>query len=133
MLEASRSLVERGTWAMPASGSMVQVEGVDGQQYSQYGPGQSLAAVPWVAVGRLVGGLFPKDQAGYPLRLILGSYNALIAAGIVALFGALGVALGYSRRASLIGALALGLVIGLIEGWSVQESLYFAFVCRFRK
>lgn len=29
----------------------------------------------------------------------------------------------------LVGAIAaLGLVVGLIEGWSVQESLYFAFV-----
>ena len=108
MLEASRSLVEQGSWAMPASGSMVQVEGVDGRTYSQYGPGQSLAAVPWVAAGRLVGTLFPKDQAGFPLRLLLSTYNALITAGIVALFAALGLALGYSRRACLIGALALG-------------------------
>lgn len=108
MLETSRSLVEQGSWAIPASGSLVQVEGVDGRMYSQYGPGQSLAAVPWVAVGTLIGSFFPKDQSGFPLRLILGSYNALIAAGIVALFAALGVALGYSRRASLIGAFALG-------------------------
>ena len=28
----------------------------------------------------------------------------------------------------LVAIVALGLVIGLIEGWSVQESLYFAFV-----
>jgi len=30
--------------------------------------------------------------------------------------------------ALLLAIAALGLVIGLIEGWSVQESLYFAFV-----
>jgi hypothetical protein len=108
MLEASRSLVEQGSWSMPASGSLVQVEGIDGRTYSQYGPGQSLAAVPWVAAGKLMGTLFPKDQAGFPLRLVLGTYNALITAGIVALFAALGLALGYSRRACLIGALALG-------------------------
>ncbi|MGA7731853.1 MAG: hypothetical protein WCD37_11360 [Chloroflexia bacterium] len=108
MLEASRSLVEQGSWAMPASGSLVQVEGVDGRTYSQYGPGQSFAAAPWVAAGRLIGTIFPKDQAGFPLRLLLGTYNALITAGIVALFAALGLALGYSRRACLIGALALG-------------------------
>jgi hypothetical protein len=30
---------------------------------------------------------------------------------------------------ALLGAIAaLGLVVGMIEGWSVQESLYFAFV-----
>jgi len=28
----------------------------------------------------------------------------------------------------LVGIVALGLVAGLIEGWSVQESIYFAFV-----
>lgn len=107
MLETSRALVTNGTWAIPPSESMVQVEGTGGQTYSQYGPGQSLAAVPWVAVGQAVGSLFPRDQAGYPLRLILGSYNALIAAGLAALFAALGLALGYSRWASTAGALAL--------------------------
>lgn len=30
--------------------------------------------------------------------------------------------------ALLIAIVALGLVVGLIEGWSVQESIYFAFV-----
>jgi hypothetical protein len=30
--------------------------------------------------------------------------------------------------ALLLAMVALGLVIGLIEGWSVQESIYFAFV-----
>jgi len=30
--------------------------------------------------------------------------------------------------ALLLMILALGLVIGLVEGWSVQESVYFAFV-----
>ncbi|MEO8287702.1 MAG: phospholipid carrier-dependent glycosyltransferase [Chloroflexota bacterium] len=104
MLETSRAVVEKGTWAMSPSRSLVQVPGVDGQVYSQYGPAQSFAAVPWVAVGRIVGGLFPKDQSGYPLRLILGSYNALIMAGLVALFAAMAHALGYSRRAGLFSA-----------------------------
>jgi len=107
MLEASRSLVMNGTWAMSPSHALVQVRGKDGRMYSQYGPGQSLAAVPWVAVGLLVGDLFPKDQQGYPLRLILGSYNALIMAGLVALFAAMGLALGYSRGAALFSACAL--------------------------
>src|SRR4051812_4251192 len=74
MLETSRSLVMKGTWTMSPSHALVQVPGKDGRMYSQYGPGQSLAAVPWVAVGLMVSNLFPKDQQGYPLRLILGSY-----------------------------------------------------------
>ncbi len=107
MLEVSRQLVTHGTWAIPSSRSLVEVPGADGRRYSQYGPGQSFAAVPWVATGLAVGGLFPKDQAGYPLRLILASYNALVAAGICALLAALGMALGYSRRASILAGLML--------------------------
>lgn len=107
MLEVSRELVTQGTWAITPSRSLVEVTGADGRRYSQYGPGQSFAAVPWVATGLAVGGLFPKDQAGYPLRLILASYNALVAAGVSALLAALGLALGYSRRASLLAGLAL--------------------------
>jgi hypothetical protein len=102
MLEVSRSLVTKGTWAIPQSRSFVDVAGADGRRYSQYGPGQSFAAVPWVAAGLLVGNTFPKDQAGYPLRLILGSFNALIAAGMCGLLAALGMSLGYSRWASLL-------------------------------
>ncbi len=108
MLETSRVLVTKGTWAMSPNRSLVQVPGVDGNTYSQYGPAQSLAAIPWAAAGLLVGDLFPKDQAGFPLRLILSMYNALIAASLVALFSALGAALGYSRKSTVVGALALG-------------------------
>lgn len=107
MLEVSRSLVTKATWAIPQSQSFVDVAGADGRRYSQYGPGQSFAAVPWVATGLLVGNAFPKDQAGYPLRLILGSFNALVAAGICGLLAALGMALGYSRWASLLLGAAL--------------------------
>ncbi|HKP54874.1 MAG TPA: hypothetical protein VJ183_19740 [Chloroflexia bacterium] len=102
MLAVSRSLVERGTWAINPGDGWVHVEGADGRHYSVFGPGQSLAAVPWVAVGLTVGSFFPKDQAGFPLRLILASYNALIAAGICGLLAAAGMALGYARRASLL-------------------------------
>ncbi len=108
MLAASRSLIERGTWAINPSDGWVHVEGADGRHYSVFGPGQSFAAVPWVAAGLITGGFFPKDQAGFPLRLILASYNALIAAGICGLLAATGMALGYARRASLflVGTLA---------------------------
>jgi hypothetical protein len=108
MLAASRSLVERGTWAINPSDGWVHIEGANGRHYSVFGPGQSFAAVPWVAAGLITGGFFPKDQAGFPLRLILASYNALIAAGICGLLAATGMTLGYTRRTSLFlgGALA---------------------------
>ena len=104
MLETTRALVTKGTWAMSPSHALVQARGVDGRMYSQYGPGQSLAAVPWVGTGLLIGSLFPKDQQGFPLRLVLSSYDALIMAGLAALFAAMGLALGYPRRASLFSA-----------------------------
>lgn len=108
MLQVSRGLVEAGTWEMEPNTTLVQVPGSNGRTFSQYGPGQSLAAVPWVALGLVVGPLFPPDQAEFVLRLVLGSFNALVGAGIAALFAALGLRLGYSRRASifLAGALA---------------------------
>ncbi len=103
MLAVSESLVEQGSWELPNK-SLVQAIGVNGKHYSQYGPGQSLAAVPWVALGETLGRIVPKEQAGFPLRLVLASYNALIAAGICGLFAAAGLLLGYSRRASLLAA-----------------------------
>ena len=108
MLAASRSLVERGTWAIQPASPWVYTQGVDGRYYSVFGAGQSFAAVPWVAAGLALGDFFPKDQAGFPLRLILSTYNALIAAGVCGLLAATGMALGYARRASLFmgGALA---------------------------
>jgi hypothetical protein len=101
LLALSRSLVEQGSWAMTPKAGLFQVTGVDGKRYSEKGPGQSLAAVPWTATGLLVGGLFQGDQAGFALRFIVGTFNALVGAGIAGLFAALCMALGYSRRSGL--------------------------------
>ena len=107
MLAVSQSLVERGSWAIPRNSTQVQVTGADGRYYSQYGPGQSLAAVPWAAAGLLASSFFPADQQGFVLRLILGSFNLLVAAATCAILAALGISLGYSRRASLVLGAAL--------------------------
>ncbi len=104
MLEASRTLVTRGTWVMSRDTNLVQVRGVNEHLYSQYGPGQALAAVPWTAAGLLMGKLFPNDQAGFVLRLVDATFDVLMASGIVGLFAALGLGLGYSRKASLFTA-----------------------------
>ena len=101
LLSLSRSLVEQGSWAMTPTTGLFQVTGVDGKRYSEKGPGQSLAAVPWTATGLLVGNLFPGDQSGFALRFVLGTFNALIGAAIAGLFAALCMALGYARRTSL--------------------------------
>ena len=108
MLALSRSLVERGSWAMEPVGGLFQVEGIDGRLYSEKGPGQSFFAVPWTALGLLLGSAYPPPQSDFALQFVLGAYNALIGAGIAGLTAALGLAMGYSRRAALFvgGALA---------------------------
>src|SRR5215207_2242688 len=74
LLALSRSLVEQGSWAMTPKSGLFQVTGVDGKRYSEKGPGQSLAAVPWTATGLLVGGLFEENQSGFALRFIVGTF-----------------------------------------------------------
>ncbi len=101
LLALSRSVVEQGSWAMTPTTGLFQVTGVDGRRYSEKGPGQSLAAVPWTATGLIVGNLFGGEQAGFALRFIVGTFNALIGAGIAGVFAALCMALGYARRTSL--------------------------------
>jgi hypothetical protein len=101
MLASSWALVESGRWDIHPSGSWVHTQGVDGRYYSVFGPGQQFAAIPWVAVGLLVDGLFPSELSGFPLRLVLSTFNALIVAGLCALLAAVGMALGYSEKASL--------------------------------
>src|SRR5207253_10043773 len=44
MLATSLALVTQGTWELPPSHALVEVTGADGKRYSQYGPGQPLAA-----------------------------------------------------------------------------------------
>ncbi len=101
LLALSRSLVEQGSWAMTPKAGLFQVTGIDGRRYSEKGPGQSLAAVPWTATGLLVGGLFEESQLDFALRFVVGTFNALVGAGIAGLFAALCMALGYARRAGL--------------------------------
>jgi hypothetical protein len=101
MLAASWSLVETGSLAVHPSESWVLTQGVDGKYYSVFGPGQSVAAAPWVAGGLLLGNLFPGELSGFALRLVLASYNALLSAAICALLAVVGIALGYSTRASV--------------------------------
>jgi hypothetical protein len=108
MLALSRSLVERGSWVMEPQGGLFQVEGVGGKLYSEKGPGQSLFAVPWTALGLLLGGAYPPPQSDFVLQFVLGAYNALVGAGMVGLLAALGMAMGFSRRASLTAGAALG-------------------------
>src|SRR3954454_1778157 len=53
----------RGTFAIPRNAGMVEVPGADGRYYSQYGPGQSVAAVPWIWIGHGLSAVLGLDSA----------------------------------------------------------------------
>ncbi|HMA33279.1 MAG TPA: hypothetical protein VKY74_02270, partial [Chloroflexia bacterium] len=109
MLATAESVGLRGTFALPASRSLVEVPGTGGHFYSQYGPGQPVAAVPWIWAGQGLSGLLRlgHPETGFVERAVLGSFNALVAAGLAALLLALACRLGTGRRGA-------GLLAGLL-------------------
>jgi hypothetical protein len=52
MLEAARSLIDRGALDVPPAQSSAAWRGVDGRYYTPFGIGQSLFDVPFVPAGR---------------------------------------------------------------------------------
>jgi len=109
LLASAEALGLHGTFAIPRSATLVEVPGADGRFYSQYGPGQPLAAVPWVWAGHGLAGLLGADKnaTGFIVRLALGSFGAAVTAGLAAVFYALVGALGVGRRGA-------GLLTGLL-------------------
>src|SRR4029078_7568826 len=75
MLAPAEEVGLRGTFALPRSRSLVEVPGLGGHFYSQYGPGQPVAAVPWIWAGHGLAAVLGVDSAGQGLVgvLVLGS------------------------------------------------------------
>ncbi|HEX6605761.1 MAG TPA: hypothetical protein VF276_02490, partial [Chloroflexia bacterium] len=96
MLATAEAVGLHGTFALPRSRTLVEVPGLDGRFYSQYGPGQPVAAVPWIWAGHGVAALLGLDAAGqgFVVRFVLGSYNLLVAGGLAALLYAVAQRLG---------------------------------------
>lgn len=102
MLAVAESIVLRGSVAVPPNLGMV---GVDGQVYSSWYPLLSVLAIPFVAVGHLLGrafgvsGHFAAGLAGLVLV-------ALLSAAVAALVHPLALRLGAGRRGAVTATLA---------------------------
>jgi hypothetical protein len=120
MLAAGQSLVEHGTFALPIDFLMTYREMPDGNHYSRYGPGQSVLAVPFIAVGKMIGCLGPDYARDFLLRLFVLLLPALATAATAALLTAWARDVGYSRRV----AMGVGLVYGLSLAWPYSRTFF---------
>jgi len=87
--EVTKSIVERFDLSIPEG---MGIKGIDGRDYSLYGLGWSAIAIPFYMMGKFVG----SEPAN-----LLTVLNPLVGGATVALVFFFGVALGYSRRASI--------------------------------
>lgn len=103
MLATTQNLALRGSFAIALNGPEAE------PQYSGYGPGQSIAALPFYLAGRAVAALFPSRGTTWLIRAIVSWYNPLVTAGIAALMYAAATLLGYTPRVATATALLYGL------------------------
>jgi hypothetical protein len=80
-----------------------------GPFFVKYGIGQSIAAMPLYALGRLVALTLPLDQRAETAAFVTSIYCSLITALTAALLCALALRLGWSARTALALALLFGL------------------------
>jgi hypothetical protein len=99
MFGATESLVLRGTLALNMSEPT----------YSTYGPGQSVAAVPFYWLGQAVAQWFPANGYAWVTRAVVGWLNAFVTAGTAALLYLAAAQMGYGRRVAIGTALIFGL------------------------
>ena len=118
----TESMVERRTAVMPDGWGLATTTGRDGQQYSVYGPVQSVLAIPLYVAGRVATPLLPPDARGYILRFAVSLFGAFVTAATVALLYLLARRLRYGTGA----ALALALIYGLATGAWPHGRTFFA-------
>jgi hypothetical protein len=122
MLAVAESLIESGSFAIEPDFLMNYAAlSADGQRYSRYGPGQSLALVPFLLLGQLVALLAPPFAEGLVIRLMLSLLPALVTAATGTLLYAWVRELGYSLRVSLLVALLYGLTS---LAWPYSRTLF---------
>ena len=96
-IEVAKSLVEGFDMAVPIG---MGLEGVDGRDYSWFGPGSVLMVLPFYIIGKF---------AGIPPENIFDIVILLVGVSTVAMVFLFSIYLGYSSRASLITAIFYGL------------------------
>ncbi len=123
LFRATESLVERRTLALPpdAWGLVTSEQQSNGALYSQYQPGQSIAAIPFYLVGKALAPLFPAFAAPTVLRFAVALFGAFVTAATVALLYRLGLALGYRERVALTFAAIYGVAT---TAWPYARTFY---------
>ena len=96
--EVTQSIAERFELSIP-EGSPTSIKGVNGKTYSLYGLGWPILAVPLYMIGKIFG--------HYPVTHVF-LLNTLAGAATVTLVFLFSIALGYSRRSSLVVAIFYG-------------------------
>ena len=119
----TESMVERRTAVMPdGAWGLTTTTGRDGQQYSVYGPAQSILAIPLYLAGLAATPLLPPDARGYVLRFAASYFGAFVTAATVALLYLLVRRLRYANGA----ALGLALIYGLATSAWPHGRTFFA-------
>jgi hypothetical protein len=103
MFNVTESLSLHGSFALNPG----QLDG--STRYSQYGPGQSIAAVPLYWLGSAVAALFPPVIYPWLIRAIVGWFNPIVTAGVAALLYLAVLLLGFRHRIAIVTALLYGL------------------------
>ena len=96
--EVTKSIVERFNLSIP-EGNQSNIKGVDGRSYSLYGLGWPILAAPLYIIGKIFG----REPVTHVFLL-----NPLAGAATVTLVFLFSIALGYSRRSSLVVAIFYG-------------------------
>lgn len=102
MFSVTESLAQHGSFAINAGEAGVP-------RYSQYGPAQSIAALPLFELARALGTVFPGISWVWLSRAIVGWFNPLVTAAVAALLYRAARLLGLRRTAALGTAMLYGL------------------------
>ncbi len=120
VLAVGERIVEHGTFTLPLDFLMTHRTGVDGQRYSRYGPGQSIAAVPFIAAGNFVASVAPHYASGFIMRLFVSLLPALVTAATGLVLYAWVRHVGYGPRVGLL----VGLLYGTSLAWPYSRTFF---------
>jgi hypothetical protein len=122
MLAVAERLVEAGTFALEPDFLMnYAAGGSEGLRYSRYGPGQSLAIVPFLLLGKAVALAGPPFAVGLIERLFVLLLPAVVTAATALVLYAWVRALAYGPRIALL----VGLLYGLTTiAWPYSRTLF---------
>jgi hypothetical protein len=111
MFQVTRSLAERGSMDIGTAVSPEQLAqtGVDGRQYTHYGPVTSVLGVPFYDVGRAVASLMPPRYTDVVERFAVGLRDPLVSAAACVVFYATAVELGFGIGVAVPLTLGFGM------------------------